>query len=163
MKLKGVIFEDWVNYKKCSMVLEFPYCDFKCNRDCGMEVCHNYHMQGYPLLNIRTNKLVELYMQNDICEAVVCQGLEPFDSWDDLWHFISDLRRVSLDDIVIYTGYTEEEIYNKRYIMNNLKQFPNIIIKYGRFVPNQEKHYDEVLGVWLSSDNQYAKRILLDD
>ena len=124
MKLKGIIFEDWVNYKKCSMVLEFPYCDFKCNRDCNMEVCHNYHMQGYPLLSIRADKLVESYMQNDICEAVVCQGLEPFDSWEDLWHFIAEFRRVSLDDIVIYTGYTEEEVYNKRYIMNNLKITP---------------------------------------
>ena len=32
-----------------------------------------------------------------------------------------------------------------------------VIVKFGRFRPNQEKHYDEVLGVYLISDNQYAK------
>ena len=36
---------------------------------------------------------------------------------------------------------------------------PNIIIKYGRFIPHQEKHFDEILGVYLASDNQYGKRI----
>ena len=45
------------------------------------------------------------------------------------------------------------------YIINNLKQFPNIIIKFGRFIPNQQSHYDEVLGINLASDNQYAKKI----
>ena len=34
-----------------------------------------------------------------------------------------------------------------------------IIIKYGRFIPNQQKHYDEILGVYLASDNQYAEKI----
>ena len=29
MQLKGIIDTDTVNYKKISMVLEFPRCDFK--------------------------------------------------------------------------------------------------------------------------------------
>ena len=37
--------------------------------------------------------------------------------------------------------------------------FTNIIIKFGRYIPNQKPHYDEVLGVNLASDNQYAERI----
>jgi hypothetical protein len=37
--------------------------------------------------------------------------------------------------------------------------FKNIIIKFGRFVPNKPHHIDEVLGIELASDNQYAKRI----
>jgi hypothetical protein len=41
----------------------------------------------------------------------------------------------------------------------DLCQFSNIIIKFGRFRPGQEPHYDEVLGVKLASDNQYAKRV----
>ena len=35
----------------------------------------------------------------------------------------------------------------------------NIVIKYGRYIPGQTPHYDEVLGVKLASDNQYAERI----
>jgi hypothetical protein len=44
-------------------------------------------------------------------------------------------------------------------MFEQLKSFSNIIIKFGRFIPNQEPHYDEVLGVKLASDNQYARRI----
>ena len=36
---------------------------------------------------------------------------------------------------------------------------PNIIIKFGRFVPMQQPHFDPILGVNLASDNQYAKQI----
>jgi hypothetical protein len=42
-----------------------------------------------------------------------------------------------------------------------LKNFDNIIIKYGRFIPNQEQHYDETLGVNLASNNQYAERLII--
>ena len=62
--------------------------------------------------------------------------------------------------MIIYTGYTESEIeslFGDSY--NTLKGFPNIIIKFGRFVPNTPSHIDPVLGVRLMGDNQYAKRI----
>ena len=40
-----------------------------------------------------------------------------------------------------------------------LRQFPNIIIKYGRFIPGDKPHRDELLGIDLASQNQYAERI----
>ena len=40
-----------------------------------------------------------------------------------------------------------------------LKKYSNIIIKFGRFIPNQKPHYDPVLGVELASDNQYGEKI----
>ena len=45
--------------------------------------------------------------------------------------------------------------------MTFFKNFDNIIIKYGRFIPGQEKHYDKILGVYLASNNQYAERLML--
>ena len=62
------------------------------------------------------------------------------------------------DDIVIYTGYTEEELIEND-TFKKVCKYKNIIIKFGRFIPNQEPHYDEVLGVKLVSDNQYAKKV----
>ena len=79
------------------------------------------------------------------------------DSWDDLISFITEFRLVSDDDIVIYTGYSKCEIKDKIDILWHF--FPNIIVKFGRYIPNQVSHYDEVLGVNLASDNQYAERI----
>jgi hypothetical protein len=58
---------------------------------------------------------------------------------------------------VIYTGYSSTEIDQKRTQLS--RAFDNIIIKFGRYRPGQEKHKDEVLGVELASDNQYAERI----
>ena len=83
-------------------------------------------------------------------------GLEPFESWEEMYSFIRDFRKVCDDDIVIYTGFNEDEISDKIY---KLIEFKNIIIKFGRYKPNQEKHYDNILGVKLASDNQYAKKI----
>ena len=35
----------------------------------------------------------------------------------------------------------------------------NIIVKFGRYIPDTDQRYDEVLGVILASDNQYAERL----
>ena len=65
-------------------------------------------------------------------------------------------RKESQDDIVIYTGYKKEEI---PHIVKQLMNYPNIIIKFGRFIPDEQYHYDDILGVNLASMNQYAERI----
>lgn len=156
MLIKGIIDEDFINYKKPSMVIEFPYCSFKCDKECGKRVCQNGTLANSPNINVNRMGLINRYLKNDITESIVMQGLEPFDSWDDLTTFIFLLRCYSDDDIVIYTGYNKDEITEKIEI---LKYFKNIIIKFGRYKPNQTPHYDDVLGVKLASDNQYAERI----
>lgn len=156
MKIKGLISEDFVNYKKVSMTIIYPTCiGFKC----GLEYCQNSPLAKAPTIDIDVNKIVKKYINNPITEAVVMQGLEPFDSWNDLKNFVQKLRKYNNDDIVIYTGYNKDEV--SKYI-EELSVYPNIIVKFGRYVPNQEKHYDEVLGVYLASDNQYAERICND-
>jgi len=169
MILKGLIDEDFVNYKKPSMVLEFPYCTFKCDKECGRQVCQNSDLASAPNIDINDVTLIERYLANPITEAIVMQGLEPFDSMLAVVNFIYMLRQLydCHDDIVIYTGYTKEElskvpamgIFIKMDILTKLKNYDNIIIKYGRFIPDCESHYDEVLGVNLASPNQYAERI----
>lgn len=156
MRLKGIIDEDFINYKKPAMVLEFPYCTFKCDKECGKQVCQNSRLATAPDIKISQNDVIQRYLNNPITEAIVCQGLEPFDSWYSLFHLIYAFRKISNDDIVIYTGYTEKELEGK---IHSLCKFKNIIIKFGRFIPGQRYHHDDVLGVNLASDNQYAKEI----
>ena len=156
MVIKGITAEDFSNYKKPSMFIAFPKCTWKCDRECGVQVCQNGALARNPDLNIDVNIIVKKYLDNPITKAVVCGGLEPFDSWQDLLIFVGEFRRNLQDDIVIYTGYNKEEVADKIEI---LKKHGNIVIKFGRYVPGHKKHYDEVLGVWLASDNQYAERI----
>ena len=157
MKIKGIIFEDFVNYKKPAMTIEFPICkNFKCDKECGQLVCQNSSLVHSPTHNIAIDKIVLSYLKNNITEAIVLQGLEPLDSKEDLYQLINYFRRYTNDDIVIYTGYTEDELDSE---IQFLKTFKNIIIKFGRFIPNQPHHFDDILGVELASPNQYAKKI----
>ena len=156
MILKGIIDEDFINYKKPSMVLEFPYCSFKCDKECGLQVCQNSALATASNINVSIDYIVQRYINNPITEAVVLQGLEPLDSWYDVVNFIRTLRERNNDDVVIYTGYTEEETCTS---IQELYKYNNIYIKFGRFIPNQEKHFDTVLGVNLASNNQYGKKI----
>ena len=156
MVIKGIIDEDLINYKKPCMVIEMPYCSFKCDKECGLQVCQNSALAKSQNINISSDKLINRYLSNDITTSVCFQGFEPMDSFDDLIEFIHKFRQVSTDDIVIYTGYKEDEIQEN---INILSKYENIIIKFGRFIPNQKPHFDEILGVNLASDNQYAERI----
>ena len=156
MHIKQLLDEDFVNYKKASMFIGFSSCSWKCEKECGKKVCQNGTLATTPNISIDVENIVNRYINNSLTSAIVCGGLEPFDTWNDLFKLVSCTRGQTQDDIVIYTGYYKEEIVN---YINELKQFPNIIIKFGRFIPDQEKHYDEVLGIYLASNNQYAEKI----
>ena len=119
-------------------------------------MCQNSTLATSPSMEVSVIELMAEYCKNPITEAIVCGGLEPFDTWDDLFSFIQIVRHHTLDDVVIYTGYKEEDIED---IIQMLKQIPNIIIKFGRFIPKQLHRYDKILGVYLASDNQYARKI----
>lgn len=163
MKIKNIIEEDFVNYFKPSMFILFNKCSFKCDKEAGCAICQNSALANEPDIEISELEIVSRYVKNPITKAIVCGGLEPFDSIDELYSLCWELRQYTNDDIVIYTGYTEDELestyFNAHLVLEELADFPNIIIKFGRFIPNQESHYDEVLGVKLASPNQYARRI----
>lgn len=156
MKLKGLTDEDFVNYKKPSMFLVFPYCTFKCDKEAGCQVCQNSSLAAAHILEVSLEALVKRYLDNPISHALVCGGLEPLDSFDELLELVKTFRGMTSDDIVIYTGYTEEEVSDK---IVKLQEYPNIIVKFGRFRYNDKSRYDEILGITLASENQYAKKI----
>ena len=126
-------------------------------------MCQNSQLVHESNLECTADAIITLYMNDPLSKAVVCGGLEPLDSLDELIPFIMEFRYYSPDPIVIYTGYTEEEVEQMEYLdsklLKLLSHYENIIIKFGRYVPNQEKHFDEILGVELASPNQYAKMI----
>ncbi len=158
IKIKGIRMEDFTNYKKPSMYIAFPSCTFKCERECGRKMCQNSSLVKAPTLEVGVKTIVSKYINNPITSAIVIGGLEPFDSEEDLGMLVTYFRLATQDDIVIYTGYTKEELC-EREIYKHLLSYENIVIKFGRFIPDQQAHYDDVLGVRLMSDNQYAERV----
>lgn len=133
-------------------------CSFKCERECGVCCCQNSDLATKRTLGVNAGKVIERYLRDPITQAIVFGGLEPFDQFDEILDFIRLLRtEYHCDDtVVIYTGYNKREVLSS---IENLKQYKNIIVKFGRFLPDQESHYDEILGVDLASPNQYAERI----
>lgn len=160
MLVKFIKDEDFVNYKKPSMFIGFPTCTFKCEKESGCSgVCQNSSLVKMDSIDIDYETIVKRYIDNSLSKSIVFGGLEPFDSFPNLCHLIKEFRKFTEDDIVIYTGYTEAELKEYSYQLSYLSRFPNIIIKFGRYIPNQEKHFDKILGVYLASDNQYAKKL----
>lgn len=157
MLVKTIVDEDFTNYRKPSMVIGMPRCSFKCDRECGQQVCQNMPLATAPDITIDDDDIIHRYLNNSLTQAVCIMGLEPWDTPDQLLNFIFKFRQYSQDDIVIYTGYTKAEI--KEQVEQLAMYYQNIIIKFGRYIPGQQPHRDEVLGVDLASDNQYAERI----
>lgn len=159
MKIINIIDEDIINYKDISMFIAFPYCTGKCWKELGLDpsICQNNQLREEKIIDISEKELVDRYDKSELSKAVVFGGLEPMDSFNDLCKFIFWFRFNHKDDkIVIYTGYKEEEL---TYKLSILKTYKNIIVKFGRYIPNRNKRFDDVLGVTLASDNQYAKEI----
>lgn len=156
MKIKGIIDYDCTNYKLPCLTIEFPYCTFKCDKLNGCQVCQNSNLAAEPDKEVNGEYIWNLYKQNPLTKAFCFQGLEPFDSYLDLLDLIIFIRihKQCDDPIIIYTGYNEGEDW---IVENSLRHYNNIIIKYGRYLMGHEPHYDDVLGVKLASNNQYAK------
>lgn len=172
MEIKGIIDESFVDYKKPSMYIAFPNCNFKCDRLNNCKVCQNSKLALEPSLNISMVHLIERYITNPITQAIVLSGLEPFDSFLEVLAFVSMVREDynCNDDIVIFTGYTQAEIETGNFgnfptnetaidLWNTLKGFSNVYVKFGRYVMNDTAHFDEVLGIKLASSNQYGVKI----
>jgi len=150
--------EDFSNYKLPSMFLITSFCDFKCCHESGVDekVCQNQPIIQQTAKEFNVDSIVQAYISNPITKGIVFGGLEPFLQFEEVKNLINAFRKVCDDNIVIYTGYYKEEIIDQ---IEELKQFNNIIIKFGRFIPNDLPHFDDVLGVELISSNQYGEKI----
>ena len=156
MKIKGIEIEDFVNYKYPSMFLAIGSCDWKCCIEGGFDisVCHNSPLAHAKETDVDMDFIYNEYINNPITEAIVIGGLEPMTQFADVYKLIQYFRQHNCNDtFVIYTGYYPYEILRKLKLLN---EFDNIIIKFGRYKQNTPSKFDEILGIELSSDNQYA-------
>lgn len=163
MRLKFVKVEDFINYKKPSIFLGTCFCDFKCCKEQNLPIstCQNEPWSREPIKDYNNELILKTIDESPIIQAIVFGGMEPFQQFPELVEFLKTKSRWENPetrnmDVVIYTGYNLDELEEE---LNTLKTFPNIYLKLGRFQPGHQKHYDEVLGISLSSDNQYGIKL----
>ena len=157
--LKGVVMEDFVNYAKPSLFLITCKCDWKCCHEANIPitVCQNEPVVRQDTKEFLISSIYKAYIDNEITKAVVIGGLEPILQFEEVLSLLDYFRKQNCnDDFVIYTGYYKEEIGKE---IEQLKKYPNVVLKYGRYKPNSISRYDDVLQITLVSDNQYAERI----
>lgn len=156
--------ETFVDYKKRGVLIGFPTCNGKCWKDLGMDtsICQNEILKE-NLIEIPLGTLLDKIKENiesGYAEAIILGGLEPLEDIDNLLSIVDFISNTSEDtDIVIYTGYYKEEIQAQLKEIKGYARNNKVIVKFGRFIPNANYKYDEILGVTLASDNQYAEVI----
>jgi hypothetical protein len=84
-------------------------------------VCQNGALANSPDIEIPIERLVERYLSNPLSSAIVFGGLEPFEDIDNVVRFIDMVRSAgNNDDVVIYTGYRNDEIEDKLSILRSV-------------------------------------------
>lgn len=159
MRVRGIVEEDFSNYKDPSMFIISCFCDFKCCTESGMDigVCQNAPLVKSKILDIPDEIIYNRFSNNPITKAVVIGGLEPFAQIDEVESLLRKFRQQgNYSPFVIYTGYYPDEIKRQMELIGRHK---NVVIKFGRYKPGEEAHFDKVLGVNLMSHNQYAVKI----
>ena len=159
MRLRQVKLEDFVNYKKISLFLGTCFCDWKCctEQKVDMSVCQNTRLIQNNITEYSPQSIYrDMYCASSLHQAVVFGGLEPMLQFNEMLEVIDYFRHNIMDDIVIYTGFEPTEIQQS---IKQLKKYPNIYMKFGRFNINSAHHIDPVLGVELASENQRGVKI----
>lgn len=159
MRVKSIVSERFQDYKLPSMFIATCFCDYKCCTELGLDIgmCQNAPLAQMEDKDIDDQIIYEQFVKNPITKAVVVGGMEPMIQINEVVDLIKLFRNQGEDcQFVIYTGYYPNEIPEP---LERLKQYKNIIVKFGRYIPNSQSKYDEILGVTLASSNQYAEII----
>ena len=142
-------------------------CSFKCEHEdkTGRVKCQNSKIALQPTIPYSVNKLIRRYQDNCLTQALVIGGLEPLDQLNEI---LSVIKCNPNDDVVIYTGYTFKEVLHQ-FKVNSLplleylvktysERCQHIILKVGRYMIS-ECYHDDLLGIDLASNNQWAFKV----
>ena len=144
------VFQD---YKRSAVMFSAISCDWKCCKEAGRDVCQNMKLTKGEIVVLSFDRALKM-VKDSITDAVLFAGLEPLLQADELVQFIEYLRQKGISKpIVIYTGYYPEEI-NQETLLRLAKC--QVVMKFGRYIPDRPSRFDEILGITLASDNQFG-------
>lgn len=84
-----------------------------CNKNC-VNCMSSDLKEKHSGIDISPTKIVESITSNNVAiDGITISGGEPFLQFDELYELLRELNKKSIDDIIIYTGYTLEELTEK--------------------------------------------------
>ncbi|WP_197073330.1 4Fe-4S cluster-binding domain-containing protein [Marinitoga sp. 1155] len=118
----------------------FQGCSIRCNKCISK---HTWEFEEDKFIDwIKFKNIIKSYSKNG---RVTISGGEPFDQPDSLNIMLDILREAGYYDILIYTGYRYEYIYNNyKYIINKI----DVLID-GSFIYGNQSE-----SIWKGSENQ---------
>lgn len=145
MIVKEFIIEDFNSYQYPSSTIIFPN-----------------NAADQPILDIPDKGIIETSIYNRKAKALVVKNLTPINDgyFEDVLELLRKLRvEYHKTDFmfILYTDYNKEDIQDKIYEMR--AYVGPVIVKFGKHDPALPPKWDSVLGIPLSSSNQYAERI----
>lgn len=163
MRVRKLLTERFQDYKVPCMYLAACFCDWKCCPD-RPYICQNNPVAKLPIQDIPDDEILDAYLADPITSAIVIAGLEPLLQVREVVSLIRRaVERGIATTFVIYTGYTAAEAkvigFFDELSATGFGNGVEVIMKYGRYIPDQKPHFDDVLGVELASDNQYGERV----
>ena len=161
MRVRKMLTERFQDYKEPSLYLATCFCDWKCCPD-NPYVCQNHPVAKLPVTEIPDDEILDAYLTDPITKAIVIAGLEPLLQIHEVCRLIRRaVERGVQTTFVIYTGYTKCEVQRLGFFdeLKGIGSGVQIVMKYGRYVPGQQPHFDEALSVDLASDNQYGESL----
>jgi len=131
-------------------------CSIHCNG------CWNKEMWSFKTKNIitTTSLFKQIEKEKKSIEGITILGGEPFDQYEELLSLLKQIRKIELS-IIVYTGYSIEEITNKQ--ETEVLNYIDIIIT-NQFDENQKTEKGGLIGssnqeiVFLT--NRYSKNDL---
>lgn len=121
-------------------------CSINCNK------CQNQWMKELPTKQLGVHSLVKVVEANPYNQGIILGGLEWTDQPEELVAILEAFSATTLQ-VMLYTGYTEEECYQIRPEIFSY----NIWVKFGQYIHTAEDSNNVQNGVKLASKNQFIK------
>jgi pyruvate-formate lyase-activating enzyme len=128
-------------------------CAVSCSIGC--KDCFNESVKQEPNRCSYIPNILDEIQANPFNEGVILAGLEWSSQPKELIALVKEATKRHLP-IIIYTGYTSDQFIRR---VPRIKEFPNVLIKYGSFNQNLRSFEHKEYGVNLASTNQHIQKI----
>ncbi|MCH4890037.1 radical SAM protein [Acidaminobacter sp. JC074] len=128
-------------------------CALDCNIGC--KGCFNQSLKEAPIFYKKADEVLDEIMSNPFNEGVILAGLEWSLQPSELMAMIKSCASKNIP-VIVYTGHKIETFLRR---VPKIKNYPEVLIKYGAYDESKLSLTHEAYGVRLASTNQNIQSV----